>query len=200
MDFDKFRLQLKRNPRKTLRFVTGFSVTLIVLWLLVLIQTNSWKNEGYVDIQNIEKISGQVSEAEPEIRPEPDIKLPEKRSSAPGYGMVFFLLIVTGGSYFFLKNKTPDKSGLRVNPNFDVLETIQVSENNALVLAQVNGEYWILSSGDSGLHILKSFKRTDWKKVKMKDEPEAVKKPVFSELLHRFQHNGTVLNGTGKKS
>jgi flagellar biogenesis protein FliO len=196
MDFDKFGKQLKSNPRKTLRFVAGFSVTLIVLWLLVLMQTNSWKNESYVDLQNLEKISeksGLQMEKEPEA--ESILPDPEKRSSAPGYGTVIFLLFAVGSAYYFLNKKSKKTLHDKPSANIELLESIPVSAGNNLVVAGVNDEYWIMSSGESGLEILKVFNRSEWKQRDKMRGTDPVKKTLFAELLNGFQKNGDAING-----
>ena len=136
MDFDKFGKQLKSNPRKTLRFVAGFSVTLIVLWLLVLMQTNSWKNEGYVDMQNLEKNSEKSGiQMSQESEPRSNLPVSEQRSSAPGYGTVIFLLFAVGSAYYFLNNKSKKTLHDKPSANIELLETIPVSAGNNLVVA-----------------------------------------------------------------
>lgn len=195
MDFDKFGKQLKSNPKKTLRFVAGFSVTLIVLWLLVLMQTNSWKNEGYVDMKNLEKISeNQGLQIAMKSKSESTQPVSEQRSSAPGYGTVLFLLLAVGGAYYFLNNKSKKRPQDKSVSNIEILETIPVSGENSLVMAGVNEEYWIMSSGESGLVILKVFSRSEWQQQDLAGQIEPVKKTNFAELLKGFQKNGYHIN------
>jgi len=196
MDFDKFGKQLKSNPRKTLRFVAGFSVTLIVLWLLVLMQTNSWKNEGYVDMQNIEKVSEETGlQTADESKLTSKVPVTDQRSSAPGYGTVFFLLLAVGSAYYFLNNKRRNPPPEKSSSNLEILDSISVPGGNNLVLAGVNDEYWIMSSGEAGLKILKSFSQSDWKQQELIEKKMPVKKTLFAELLKGVQKTG---NGTGR--
>jgi flagellar biogenesis protein FliO len=201
MDFDKFGKQLKSNPRKTLRFVAGFSVTLIVLWLLVLMQTNSWKNEGYVDIQNIEEISGSSTlQKDGESKIESSLPVTEQRSSAPGYGTVLFLLLAVGGAYYFLNHKNKKSPQDKTSANLEILESIPVPGGNNLVMIGVNDECWIMSSGESGLEILKVLSRSEWKQQDLAEKKKPVQKTRFADLLKGLQRNGQVMNGSDRKN
>jgi len=201
MDFDKFGKQLKSNPRKTVRFVAGFSVTLIVLWLLVLMQTNSWKNEGYVDIQNIEEISGSSTlQKDGESKIESSLPVTEQRSSAPGYGTVLFLLLAVGGAYYFLNHKNKKSPQDKTSANLEILESIPVPGGNNLVMIGVNDECWIMSSGESGLEILKVLSRSEWKQQDLAEKKKPVQKTRFADLLKGLQRNGQVMNGSDRKN
>jgi len=201
MDFDKFGKQLKSNPRKTLRFVAGFSVTLIVLWLLVLMQTNSWKSEGYVDIQNIEEISGSSAlQKDGESKIESSHPVTEQRSSAPGYGTVFFLLLAVGSAYYFLNHKNKKSPQEKTSANLEILESIPVPGGNNLVMIGVNDECWIMSSGESGLKILKVLSRSEWKQQDLAEKKKPVQKTRFADLLKGLQRNGQVMNGSDRKN
>jgi len=201
MDFDKFGKQLKSNPRKTVRFVAGFSVTLIVLWFLVLMQTNSWKNEGYVDIQNIEEISGSSTlQKDGESKIESSLPVTEQRSSAPGYGTVLFLLLAVGGAYYFLNHKNKKSPQDKTSANLEILESIPVPGGNNLVMIGVNDECWIMSSGESGLEILKVLSRSEWKQIDLAEKKKPLQKTLFADLLKGLQRNGQVVNGSDRKN
>ena len=47
MDWEKLKKQVIHEPKKTLRFIIGLSLTLTVLWVLVLMQTET--NGAYVN-------------------------------------------------------------------------------------------------------------------------------------------------------
>ena len=56
-----------------------------------------------------------------------------------------------------------------------------------------------MSSGESGLKILKVYDRSEWKQPIQSDKTDPAKKTLFEELLRGFQKNGHDLNGnTGK--
>lgn len=197
MDFDKFGKQLKSNPRKTLQFVAGFVLILLVLWVLVLFQADSLKEEKYVEIPgNSEMTIFQQDEKSDEpARAGKLTGIREADNTGTGTGsMTAFLILLLGGSgvwiYLAKRNKDGKEASTESTAGFKILSSEQVSDTNALVLAEVNGEYWMLSSGNEGLKILKAYSKGEWAARQDPPKPEKNNGKVFSELLNGYRHNG----------
>jgi len=197
MDFEKFGKQLKNNPRKTIQFVTGFVIVLLVLWVIVLFQAESLKEEKYVDMPKSSETAIFKTDKQRAEAVQADKLSGFRESSDTGFGsgsMAAFMILLLGGTgaWLFL---TKRKKGGKGQPaesvsGFKILSKEQVSDTNSLVLAEVNGEYWMMSSGNEGLKILKTFSKVEWAACREVPKQESKNGKSFSDLLNGYRING----------
>src|SRR5690554_6902890 len=105
MDWEQLKLQIKTNPRNSLRFVAGLAVTLVMLWILVLVQANTGEEERYVDLETLRVAAVAASETDD---PAPATVDSRADSGSSGLPLITFLLLAGGimGYGWFRKGKS----------------------------------------------------------------------------------------------
>lgn len=188
MDWENFKQQLKTEPRKTLRFVAGLAIVLIILWIMVLFQADAGSQTNYADLENIQQYGAQVNENiagsnEPEVRPE--------ALAIPFRSVISVFLVIGLGVYSYMSYRKQSKSrkGAKRENIFSLHEKLEILPGQSLALVEVNKEFWVVSCGNGDINILKSIDKEDWSRPGFPDLPVEKKKEEknFGYLFDSFR-------------
>lgn len=185
MDWDKLKQQIKTDPRKTVRFVVGLSITLLLLWGTVLMQSETGGGSGYVNMDEL-KLSVAEGDVESEQR---STSSPEEEAGLTGSGFWIVLLLAgTGvGLYGYVvrkKNKNDNQASQQSLKKLALLESIELPADQTMSIVKVCNEYWVVGSGSQGMNLLKVLKNDEWSDLDVPSYPD--NKPVKNGFMNLF--------------
>ncbi|MEX1136563.1 MAG: flagellar biosynthetic protein FliO [Balneolales bacterium] len=189
---EKLNQQIKNDPRKTLRFVIGLSFTLVVLWVMVLIQTETGPQDDYVDIDSLDTTTAAAYEnqAEGSILPQPPTE--ENSPAVPVRSILLISLVLGGGVLLYSAYlKSGKATGTEQNSSLQlkVKNKIEVAPGQTIAVVQVHNEIWVIGSTAQGVNVLKRFDKKEWPQEEVNGTyPKGVDKG-FSEIFDRLKKN-----------
>ncbi|MEX0648309.1 MAG: flagellar biosynthetic protein FliO [Balneolaceae bacterium] len=188
MDWENFKQQLKTEPKKTLRFVAGLAIVLIILWIMVLFQTDTSSQTNYADLENIEQYGVQVNE---KIAEGSERQAQPEAVAIPFRSVISVLLVIGLGVYSYMSYRKQYKSrkGIKRENIFSLHEKLEILPGQSLALVEVNKEFWVVSCGNGDINILKSIDKEDWSNPEMPDMPVEKEKEErnFGYLFDSFR-------------
>ncbi|MEX0769782.1 MAG: flagellar biosynthetic protein FliO [Balneolaceae bacterium] len=205
MDWEKLKQQIKSEPRKTLRFVIGLSITLMVLWVMVLMQSETGSGTGYVKLNEIElSTTGQEienSQTQPSIFP---ANLTDEENSSSSGILFLWVTIGVGALLYGYVVRKKSKMNRRPDPEaynkLSLLESIELPSDQTVSIVKVCNEFWIVGSGNQGINLLKILDREEWNKLGVNLQPDSSKEPFkngFMSLLDSVRkHEISSVNGS----
>ncbi|MEX0779607.1 MAG: flagellar biosynthetic protein FliO [Balneolales bacterium] len=187
MDLEKLNQQIKNDPRKTLRFVIGLSFTLVVLWVMILIQTETGPQDGYVNIDSLS------TGAEPAYRNQPEgssvtQSQTEEEFPVPVRSILLAALVIGGGVLLYsVYLKSGKATGTEENGplNLKIHNKIEVAPGQTIAVVQVHNEIWVIGSTAQGVNVLKQFDKHEWPQEKLKNTYQNGIDKGFSEMFNR---------------
>lgn len=171
--FDLKKLPVGDDPKKILKVILGLAATFLVLWVLVLTQSNSSGavSSGNNTLINSDSLSLSVS---------PQAK---RASTSQSGGSIFLkalpvllILAIIIVFVWYSQKKGPKKS-----PDlFKIIGRQQLGVGQQIVVMYINEEYWVLAVSGKEISLLDKFSKDEWK------GPEKEEKVQYNQFLRIF--------------
>ncbi|SMO59234.1 flagellar biosynthetic protein FliO [Fodinibius sediminis] len=199
IDWEAFKRQVQARPSRMLGYVLAIALCFLLLWVLVVIQTDSPGGQRVSDdasgrLDGLYMDSARVSPAD-SLRASPsDLQSQPTAESKSGDSLFLdslptFLLLLAAvtGLWIWIKVRDADPSSAASSSLFTEIATQELSNGQQLIVIRINSEYWVLSSGMNDLSLLHRFTEEQWDGP---DHPAAsppANQALFARLLKKEQ-------------
>ncbi len=203
IDWDAFKTQIQTKPKKMLGFVLGIATCFLLIWMLVVMQseasgqkTVAVDQSGRLDSLRISLNQSAADSAD--IAKQRTVAAENSEESSPFMNTLptfLIMLAAIGGLWYWIKKGNSDTDG-DGNADFDgdlfnSLGTQEITAGHQISVLKINGEYWVLGTGGSQINLLHRYTEDEW------DGPEVVSQEVedrndqlFSNILNSKKKNG----------
>jgi hypothetical protein len=176
IDWETFKAQLQTNPSKVLKSVLLLAGCLLLIWIVVVLQNGSPAHQKTVKVyksgrlEGLNSASGQTADSLTEDMPFLNTQHITPENSGSGLyvllPVVLLFLIVIGGLWFWIRSKGTPASGKISGDVFTAIATQKIPGGQQLLVAKINGEYWVMATGGTqGVRLLHRYSSEEWKTI-----------------------------------
>lgn len=201
IDWDAFKTQIQANPKKMLGFVLGIATCFLLIWMLVVMQSEASGQKSVVVDQSGRLDSLRISLNQPaadstDIAKQNAVAAENSEERSPFANALptfLILLAAIGGLWYWIKKGNSDADS-NTGIDGDIFSSLGAQEINAghqISVIKINGEYWVLGTGGSQINLLHRYTEDEW------DGPEVTSQEVedrsdklFSSILNSKKKNG----------
>lgn len=200
IDWDAFKTQIQANPKKMLGFVLGIATCFLLIWMLVVMQSEASGQKSVVVDQSGRLDSLRISLNQPATDSTNIAKQnavaaensDERSPFANALPTFLILLAAIGGLWYWIKKGNSDADNTGIDGDiFSSLGAQEISAGHQISVIKINGEYWVLGTGGSQINLLHRYTEDEW------DGPEVTSQEVedrsdklFSSILNSKKKNG----------
>lgn len=205
IDWDAFKRQIQSNPQKMLGYVLGIAACFLVIWILVVMQTDTAGQRVVVDQSgrldslriSLNRATGDslVGTKEQDV-----VTAQQEKSSSPfANALPTFLILMAaiGGLWYWIKKRNTQPGSVGGQTVFEKIGIQEVTGGQQISVIKINSEYWVLGSGSQGMNLLHRFSEDEWDgPVVSEKESSKTKGKLFSSILSDKKAEG-VSGGNG---
>jgi flagellar biogenesis protein FliO len=174
---------LPTNTKRFFNLVVALGVTLLVIWVFVMSQTEMGNSdyESYTPEQKarVDSIRQALGRDEVAQRPDPTDNM---------WGNMVIVLILLGGglaALWWWNRGNPEVS----NASFNIVAEFEVGPGQTVKIVDMNGEYWVLGVAGNGITLLEKWTEEQWQQRKPQTPSMGTGsgQASFAQMLNRFK-------------
>lgn len=201
IDWEAFKTQIQAKPKKMLGFVLGIATCFLLIWMLVVMQSEASGQKTVAVDQSGRLDSLRISLNQPvvdstDLANQSAVAADNGEENSPFSNALptfLILLAAIGGLWYWIKkgNSDADSNAGIDGDIFSSLGAQEISAGHQISVIKINGEYWVLGTGGSQINLLHRYTEDEW------DGSEVVSREVedrndqlFSNILNSKKKNG----------
>lgn len=171
IDWNAFKSQLQANPKKMLGFVLGIAACFLLIWIIVVMQSDQGTQRVAVDQSGrldslrlvLNRSAGDSISAAAQSGGGTSNE--ESPSSPFTNALPTFLILLAaiGGLWYWIKkgnhNRAEHPGGGKL---FTHIGTQELTAGQQISVIKMNGEYWVIGSGGQEIKLLHRYAEEDW--------------------------------------
>lgn len=172
---------LPTNTKRFFNLVVALGVTLLVIWVFVMSQTESGNPdyESYTPEQKARVDSIRKAIGRDQVTPQQD------PTENMWDNMVLVLVLLGGGlgALWWWNRGNPELS----QTPFDVVSEFEVGPGQTIKVVDMGKEFWVLGVTNNGISLLEKWSEEEWERRKPESVNVGNSQISFSEMLNRFK-------------
>lgn len=224
IDWDAFKKQMQAEPQKMLGFVLAIAVCFLVIWVLVVVQSDvTGPEQGVQQDSRLAELRSSMERAEPDslalaadstadpVSPVRQQVPPASPSSGPStpfadaWPTFLILLAAVAGLWLWIKRRA--RTGAprlqETGELFERVGTQPLGPDQDLTVIALNDEYWVMATGGGETRLLHRYHTDEWNGPVAPPAPAkgtgAAAGSAFSSILGKLKtKQATDPNGSGE--
>lgn len=202
IDWEAFKRQLQAQPNKMLGFVLAIAACFLLIWLLVVMQTDT--TTELVTIDQKGRLDSLRLSLNQEASTDTFLVANQQNISASDAGKnkslftnalptFIILLAAIGGLWYWIKRKGSgtDVSAASGSSLFATVGTQQVTEEQRISVIRINNEFWVLDTGGQNIGLLHRFSESEWNGPDVTEQKTRKTNSPFASILKKTEADET---------